>query len=48
MDFFNGFIGFIMGMIKYIQDLVAYFRAKNEGKDVEMPELPSIGTKTEA
>ena len=41
-DMFSGFIGFIMSMIKYIQDLVAYFRAKNEGKDAQMPELPAI------
>lgn len=33
------FIGFIMNVIKYIQDLVAYFRAKNEGKDPEEPKF---------
>ena len=47
MDILNGFIGFIMSMIKYIQDLVGYFRAKNEGKEAELPELPSITTAAE-
>lgn len=38
---FGGFIDFIMGIIQYITDLVAYFRAQNDGKeDVELPELP--------
>ena len=42
VDMLNNFIGFIMNMIKYVQDLVAYFRAKNEGKDAVMPEFPSV------
>lgn len=42
MDMLNNFIGFIMNLIKYVQDLVAYFRAKNEGKDAPMPEFPSV------
>ena len=37
----EGFIGFIMDLIKYFQDLVGYFRAKNDGKeDAVMPEFP--------
>ena len=40
----EGFINFIMGLIKYFQDLVAYFRAKNDGKeDAVMPEFPTFG-----
>ena len=39
----EGFIGFIMDLIKYFQDLVAYFRAKNDGKeDAVMPEFPKL------
>jgi len=31
---------FITGMIQYIQDLVAYFRKKNDGdEDAQMPDL---------
>lgn len=40
----NGFIGFIMNIIKYITDLVAYFRAKNDGdEDAKMPDFPTLG-----
>ena len=42
MEYLNKFISFIMSMIKYIQDLVGYFRDKNEGKDATLPEFPSI------
>ena len=35
------FIGFIMSIIKYITDLVAYFRAKNDGKEDAQP--PKFG-----
>lgn len=41
-NIFGKFVEFIMAMIKYIQDLVGYFRAKNDGKDSEQPEFPSI------
>lgn len=37
------FVEFILNIINYIRDLVAYFRAKNDGKeDVEMPTFPTI------
>jgi hypothetical protein len=37
----EGFGNYLMGLIKYFQDLVAYFRAKNDGKeDAVMPEFP--------
>ncbi len=40
----EGFINFIMALVKYFQDLVAYFRAKNDGKeDAVMPEFPKLG-----
>lgn len=43
-EIFTNFIGFIKGIINYITELVAYFRAKNDGKeDVEMPTFPSFG-----
>ena len=42
MDYIGGFIEFIMNMIGYIQNLVSYFRDKNEGKDVQMPDFPAI------
>ena len=29
----DAFVNFIMGIIKYITDLVAYFRAKNDGDE---------------
>ena len=35
------FGNYIMSLIKYFQDLFAYFRAKNDGKeDAVMPEFP--------
>ena len=37
----DAFIGFIMNIIKYITDLVAYFRAKNDGD--ENAQQPSFG-----
>ncbi len=40
---FGGFINFIMGLIKYIQELDKYFRDTNDGKDVEMPDFPALG-----
>ena len=43
MDFeniFAGFIDFVMGIISYIKELVGYFRATNDGKDAELPDLP--------
>ncbi len=42
-DFFGKFVAFIMAMVKYIQDLVGYFRAKNDGLNPEQPEFPSVG-----
>ncbi len=37
----EGFGNYLMGFIKYFQDLVAYLRAKNDGKeDAVMPEFP--------
>ncbi len=37
----EGFINYINGLVKYFQDLVAYFRAKNNGEeDAVMPEFP--------
>lgn len=37
----EGFFNYIMTLAKYFQDLVAYFRAKNDGKeDAVMPEFP--------
>ena len=37
----EGFINYITGLVKYFQDLLAYFRAKNDGKeDAVMPEFP--------
>ena len=40
----EAFVNFIMGIIRYIQDLVAYYRAKNDGKeDAVMPEFPKFG-----
>ncbi len=34
----EAFIGFIMNIIKYITDLVAYFRARNDGdEDAQQP-----------
>jgi len=37
----DAFVGFIMNIIKYIQELVAYFRAKNDGKEDAQP--PKFG-----
>ena len=40
----EAFLGFIMDLIKYVQDLVAYYRARNDGKeDAVMPDFPSLG-----
>ena len=37
----EGFINYLMTLAKYFQDLVAYFKAKNDGKgDAVMPEFP--------
>ena len=37
----EGFFNYLMTLAKYFQDLVAYFRAKNDGKeDAVMPEFP--------
>ena len=37
----EGFGNYIMDLIKYFQDLIAYFRVKNDGKeDAVMPEFP--------
>ncbi len=37
----ENFGDYIKGLIKYFQDLVAYFRAKIDGKeDAVMPEFP--------
>lgn len=40
---FGGFIDFIMAIIQYITDLVAFFRAQNDGEDPEVPEFPFFG-----
>lgn len=47
MEFLTGFVDFIMQLITFIKDIVAYYRAKNDGKEAEMPEFPSFkfGTK---
>ncbi len=38
------FVNFIMGLIKYFQELVAYFRAKNDGnEDAVPPTFPKFG-----
>lgn len=39
VNVFGGFIDFIMNIVKYVQDLVKYFRDKNDGKDAEKPEF---------
>ena len=37
----DAFVNYITSIVKYITDLVAYFRAKNDGKeDAVMPEFP--------
>ena len=39
----DAFINFITNFVKYITDLVAYFRAKNDGKeDAVAPEFPKF------
>lgn len=30
-------LNFIMGLIEYIKGLVAFFRAKNDGEEAELP-----------
>ena len=40
----DAFVSFITSIVKYITDLVAYFRAKNDGKeDAVMPAFPTFG-----
>ena len=37
----DSFISFIMSIIRYITDLVAYFRARNDGdENAEQPSFP--------
>ena len=33
------FLNFIMALVQYIQEMVQYIRAKNDGKDVTAPEI---------
>ena len=45
MDYITKFTDFIFTIVQYIQDLVAYIRARNDGKEnVEQPTfvLPSF------
>lgn len=42
----ENFLQFIFDIIDYIRAIVAYYRAKNDGKEAEMPEFPSF-VKTE-
>lgn len=40
VNLMEAILKFITGMIQYIQDLVAYFRKKNDGdEDAQMPEF---------
>lgn len=39
------FVEFIFAIIDYIKAIVAYYRAKNDGEEVEMPVFPSFGKK---
>lgn len=44
MDFLTNFVNWIKAIVQYIQDLVAYFRAKNDGdEDATAPTFPSFG-----
>ena len=41
--FMTSFVNMIFGIIKYIQELVQYYRAFNRGEEAEMPTFPAIG-----
>ncbi|MBQ7687820.1 MAG: hypothetical protein IJT27_01250 [Clostridia bacterium] len=48
MEFLGKITEFIQAIIQYLKNVVAYFRAKNEGKEAELPEFPfSFGDKEE-
>lgn len=47
MDALTGFVDFIMGIINFIKDVVAYYRAQNDGKEAEFPAFPTFGKKEE-
>lgn len=43
MEFLNKFVAFIMAFVGYIQELVTYIRAKNDGNEtIEPPTIPSF------
>ena len=43
MDYLTKFVNIIMAFIKYVQDLVAYIRAKNDGNEnAQQPEFPTF------
>lgn len=43
MDYINKFVNFIMAFIGYIQELIKYIRAKNDGNDnAEPPTIPAF------